>query len=97
MEEEDESAFPSPGVTVKVEYIELRKEDARLESIELHRESVRDEVSGHSTDGYIELRKEDARLESTEPRRERVGDGVSADGSQPGCWTPRSQIGSVHL
>ena len=51
MEEEDESAFPSPGVTVKVEYIELRKEDARLESIELHRESVGNGVSRHPADG----------------------------------------------
>jgi hypothetical protein len=43
--EEDESAFPPPEVAVTVEDVEVRKEDARLESTEPRRERVGDGVS----------------------------------------------------
>ena len=39
MEDDGESAFPPPGEVETVEDVEVRKEDARLESTEPRRES----------------------------------------------------------
>ena len=42
----------------------------------------------------VEVRKEGARLELTEPLRETLGEVPRGRGSyQPGCCTPRSQLG----
>jgi hypothetical protein len=40
LEEDGECAFPPPGEADTVEDVEVRKEDARLESMEPRRESV---------------------------------------------------------
>ena len=40
MEEDGESPFPLPGMVDTVEDVEVRKEDARLESTEPRREST---------------------------------------------------------